>query len=319
MRAAVIRSFDRPPRYETHDPPEPNGPDQTLVDVLAAGLHPRVRSGASGSHYTSTGNLPMIPGVDGVGRLPDGRAVYFVVSDDTWGSMAERAVVDLRRTVPLPEAVDVARVAAAMNPAMSAWVALRRRVPLQAGQSVLVLGATGSAGGMAVQIAKLLGAGRVVGAGRDPVRLAELPAAGADDVVALDDDPEGTAARLAAAAAEVDVVIDYLWGEPATATMTALLKARADRSRALDWIQIGSVAGPTVELPSALLRQANLRLQGNGQGSVSTAAYVAELPSLVDEIDRGSLTVNVRPAPLADVEAVWIAPEVSGTRTVLVP
>ena len=127
--------------------------------MLAVGLHPRVRTGASGRHYTSTGRLPMIPGIDGVGRLPDGRRVYFVVPDGTWGSMADQAVIDLRRTVPLPEGVDVRKVAAAMNPAMSAWVALRRRVPLQPGQSVLVLGATGNAGGMAVQIAKRLGAG----------------------------------------------------------------------------------------------------------------------------------------------------------------
>jgi NADPH:quinone reductase-like Zn-dependent oxidoreductase len=97
MHAAVVRSFDHPPRYETYDIPEPAGPEQTLVDVLAVGLHPRVRSGAAGRHYTSTGTLPMIPGVDGVGRLPDGQRVYFVADDDTWGTMADKAVVDLRR------------------------------------------------------------------------------------------------------------------------------------------------------------------------------------------------------------------------------
>ena len=154
MHAAVVRSFDRPPRYETCDAPEQAGQDEALVDVLAVGLHPRVRSGASGRHYTSTGTLPMIPGVDGVGRLAVGRRVFFVVPDDTRGSMADLAVVDLRRVVALPDDADVSKVAAAMNPAMSAWVALRRRVPLQPGQSVLVLGATGNAGSMAVQVAR---------------------------------------------------------------------------------------------------------------------------------------------------------------------
>ncbi|MFC6343284.1 zinc-binding alcohol dehydrogenase family protein, partial [Nocardioides hankookensis] len=98
-----------------------------------------------------------------------------------------------------------------------------------------------------------------------------------------------------------------------------LLRARSDRSRALDWIQIGSVAGPTIELPSVALRSANLRIQGNGQGAVSVRAYVAELPSLVDEISSGGLAVAVRTQPLAEVERVWSEAEAPGVRTVLVP
>jgi NADPH:quinone reductase-like Zn-dependent oxidoreductase len=319
MHAAVVRSFEHPPRYETYDAPEPAGPDEAIVDVLAVGLHPRVRTGASGRHYTSTGTLPMIPGVDGVGRLADGRRVYFAVPDDTWGSMADLAVVDLRRIVPLPDGADVSKVAAAMNPAMSAWVALRRRVPLQPGQSVLVLGATGNAGSMAVQVARRLGAGQVVGAGRNPEQLAALPAFGADAVVALTADAADTAARLADAAAEVDIVIDYLWGGPAASAIMALLKGRADRSRELNWIQIGALAGPTIELPSVALRSANFRLQGNGQGAISPRAYLTELPSLIDEISAGTIGVNARPVPLADVETIWSAPETPGVRTVLIP
>jgi NADPH:quinone reductase-like Zn-dependent oxidoreductase len=319
MHAAVVRSFDHPPRYESYDTPEPRGPEETLIDVLAVGLHPRVRSGAAGRHYTSTGTLPMIPGVDGVGRLPDGQRVYFVADDDTWGTMADKAVIDPRRSLPLPADADIAKIAAAMNPAMSSWVALRRRVELKPGQSVLVLGATGNAGAMAVQVAKRLGAGRVVAAGRNQARLAELTAIGADEVVALDDDPAVTAERLAKAAAEVDIVVDYLWGEPTAIAITALLTARADRGRALDWIEIGSVAGPDIQLPSAALRSANLRLQGSGQGSVSPRRYLAELPALVAEIDAGTIAVNARPVPLADVEAAWTAPEPAGLRTVFIP
>jgi NADPH:quinone reductase-like Zn-dependent oxidoreductase len=319
IHAAVVRSFDAPPRYEAFDLPAPAADDQALVEVLAVGLHPRVRSGASGQHYTSTRKLPLVPGIDGVGRLEDGRAVYFVADDDLVGPMADRTVIDTRRSVLLPENADVLKIAAAMNPAMSAWVALRRRVPIQAGQSVLVLGATGNAGQMAVQVAKRLGAGRVVGAGRDKTRLDTLPGFGADATVALTEDAQATAAALAEAACEVDLVIDYLWGKPASEAMMALLTARSDRSRALDWIQIGSMAGPTIELPSVMLRSANLRVQGNGQGAVSTRAYLAELPSLIDEIDRGGLAVTACPAPLARVEAVWAEPEVPGVRTVLVP
>jgi NADPH:quinone reductase-like Zn-dependent oxidoreductase len=319
MNAAVVTSFDEPPHYQQFEVPQPASDDEILVDVLAVGLHPRVRSGARGAHYSSTGTLPMIPGIDGVGRRADGKLIYFVADDDVIGTMADKAVADVRRAIELPDHVDVLKVAAAMNPAMSAWVALRRRVPIEAGQSVLVLGATGNAGTMAVQVAKRLGAGRVVGAGRDLTRLDALRSVGADDVVQLTNDADATASALAVAAADVDIVIDYLWGQPAQHAMMALLTQRTDRSHALNWIQIGAVAGPTMELPSVALRSANLRIQGNGQGAVSTKTYLAELPSLVEEIDAGTIAVTANSAPLADVQRIWEENDNPGERTVLVP
>jgi NADPH:quinone reductase-like Zn-dependent oxidoreductase len=319
MHAAVVTSFDEPPHYQQIDAPTPADDNHLLVDVLAVGLHPRVRTDAAGRHYTSTGELPMIPGVDGVGRTADGRRIFFIADDEVPGSMAEKAVIDMRRSIPLPDDADVEKIAATMNPAMSSWVALRRRVPIEAGQSVLVLGATGNAGSMAVQVAKRLGAGRVVGAGRDRDRLQALTGIGADDIVQLTEDGDATAAAMAEAAAEVDIVIDYLWSQPAEQTMMALLTGRSDRSRALNWIQIGAVAGPTIELPSVALRSANLRIQGNGQGAVSPRAYLEELPSLIDEIDAGALEIGVRAVPLAEVESAWTDPQVAGVRTVLVP
>ena len=318
MNAAVVTSFDEPPRYQQFPAPVPAG-REVVADVLAAGLHPRVRTGAAGRHYTSTGTLPMIPGVDAVARLPDGRLVYFAAGDDVLGTMADKALVDPGRSVELPAGVDVAAVAAAMNPAMSSWVALRRRVPVQPGQGVLILGATGNAGAMAVRVARRLGVGRVIGAGRDAGRLRALVPAGADDVVQLTDDGDATRQALAAAAAETDIVLDYLWGAPAHLAITALLTARTDRSRALDWIQVGAVAGPTIELPSAALRSANFRRQGSGQGSVSPRGYLAELPSLVAEISAGTIEVRPRAMPLAAVEQAWTSEETPGERTVLIP
>jgi NADPH:quinone reductase-like Zn-dependent oxidoreductase len=317
MKAAVVSSFDEPPHYQAYDVPLPQSQSEIVVDVLAAGLHPRVKSGAAGIHYSSSGRLPMIPGVDGVGRREDGQLIYFVADDAVSGTMAEKTVVNVRRAIELPRDVDVVKVAAAMNPAMSAWVALRRRVPLQPGQSALVLGATGNAGSMAVQIAKRLGAARVIGAGRDLTRLRALTALGADVVVQLG--VEDSPARLADAAANVDVVIDYLWGTPAQEAIMTLLTHREDRSRELNWIQIGAVAGPTMELPSVALRSANVRLQGNGQGAVSTATYLAELPSLVEEIDSGAIEVVTDVQSLSDVENVWKRATAPGVRTVFVP
>jgi NADPH:quinone reductase-like Zn-dependent oxidoreductase len=322
MKAAVVSSFDSAPRYQEFPAPVPAGADEMLVDVLAAGLHPRVRSQANGSHYTSTDELPLVPGIDGVGRGPDGRLRYFVLPDTAMGAMAEQTVIDTRRSVVLPEGADPVAVAAAMNPAMSSWVALRRRVPFQAGQDVLVLGATGNAGQMAVQIAKLFGAGQVIAAGRDPQRLASLPALGATATVPLDAGDAGDAGdsadRLGPAAAEVDVVLDYLWGEPAAAAMIAVLTNRADRGRPLTWIEIGSVAGATAAIPSAALRQARLQIVGSGQGSVGTGEYLAELHSLTEAIAAGTINVDARAIPLADVEEAWAATDVKH-RIVLTP
>jgi NADPH:quinone reductase-like Zn-dependent oxidoreductase len=319
MNAAVVTSFEEPPHYMEFERPTAAADDQLLVDVLATGLHPRVRSGASGKHYSSTGKLPMIPGIDGVGRrVDDGALVYFACDDEVSGSMCERAIAESWRIVELPENIDIAKVAAAMNPAMSSWVALRRKRPLSGGERVLVLGATGNAGTMAVQVAKLLGAGAVVGAGRNLERLQALRQVGADEVVQLNDDPQQTGEALAAAAADVDVVIDYLWSQPAELAMKALITARPDRSKALDWIQIGALTGPTLELASVYLRSANLRIQGNGQGSTSAADYVAQLPSLVQQIETGKIAVSPREVSLSDVERAWTRDDAPGERTVFI-
>ncbi len=319
MYAAVVTSFDTAPRYEEFPTPVPAGDDELLVDVLAAGLHPRVRSQASGTHYTSTDELPLVPGIDGVGRGPDGLLRYFILPDTALGSMAEQTVIDSRRSIVLPESSDPVAVAAAMNPAMSSWVAMRQRVQLRTGQSVLVLGATGNAGRLAVQIARLFGADRVIGAGRRADRLARLRAFGATDTVLLEGDAGDDAHRLGLAAADVDVVLDYLWGEPAVAAMTAIVTARADRARPLTWIQIGSVAGPTAAIPSAALRAARLQIVGSGQGSVSTSEILAELPDLAREITNGTFDVDAQPTPLTEVERAWADDSSVDRRVVLCP
>ena len=303
MRAAVVTAFGTPPTCQDFPVPEPATTDEVLVDVVAAGLHPRVRSQADGSHYTEKGELPLVPGIDGVGRAPDGTLRYFVLPDTTMGAMAERTVVDLRRSVVLPDDADPVLVAAGMNPAMSAWVALRRRIDFTAGQDVLVLGATGNAGRLAVQVAKHLGAGRVFAAGRNPDRLAALPA---DRALTLDNVGE---------AADVDVVLDYLWGPPTADALREIVTHRADRGRPLTWVEIGSVAGRTTELPSAALRAARLQLVGSGQGSVPTRDIVAELQSLVAEL--GAFRIDARTVPLADVETAW--KETGDQRLVVTP
>jgi NADPH:quinone reductase-like Zn-dependent oxidoreductase len=318
MKAAVVSAFDTPPTYREFPTPQPLGASEALVDVMAVGLHPRVRSQASGSHYTSTDQLPLVPGVDGVGRDAFGALRYFILADTTVGAMAQQTVIDLRRSVVLPDHSDPILIAAAMNPAMSSWVALRRRIDFQAGQSVLVLGATGNAGRLAIQVAKHLGASRVIGVGRDARILSSLTRLGADAIVSLEGDPASVSDRLGHAAAGVDVVIDYLWGQPTALAMAAAVRHRGDRAQPLAWIEIGSVAGPTAAIPSAALRAGRLQIVGSGQGSVPARDFVAELPELAREISAGTFSIQTRTVPLDQVTAAW-TDRTTHERVVIVP
>ncbi len=322
MHAAVVTAFGKPPAYLDFPTPAARQPDEILVDVIAAALHPRVRSQANGSHYASSAGLPLIPGIDGVGRTPDGGLRYFVLPDTPMGAMAEQTVIDRRRSVELPHDADPIQVAAAMNPMMSSWVALRRRIDFEPGQTVLILGATGSSGRLAVQVAKHLGASRVIGAGRNPQRLSALSELGADAVVLLADGANAAdklgAENLGEVAGDVDVVIDYLWGPPTAATMAAVVGARSDRDKPLAWIEIGSVAGGVAAIPSEALRAARLQIVGSGQGSVPTRDILAELPAMVAEIAGGTFHIDARAVPLANVEAAWT--DIGSThRTVITP
>jgi NADPH:quinone reductase-like Zn-dependent oxidoreductase len=318
MHAALITEFGQPPRYETADSPEP-ADGELLVDVLAAGLHPRVRSGAAGSHYAGSTELPLVPGVDGVGRVPGGQRGYFLALDSRHGTMAELTTVRPAFWFGLPDAADENAVAAGVNPAMSSWVPLRRRVPLQAGQRVLILGATGSAGRAAVQIARLLGAGWIAGAGRNAARLSELTALGADATIELTGSDSEIAAAVRDNAADTDIVIDYLWGTPARAILPAVLMARSDDGRPITWLHIGAVGGDSLELPSGALRAHNLTITGSGQGSLSRADFAAELPQLIAELCAGRIAVDAMPVPLREVESTWDAPVSHQHRVVFRP
>lgn len=308
MHAAVIQAAGTPPVYRDHPAPEPRHGDELAVEVLAAGLHHLTRAKANGSHYSGDAAYPLVPGVDGVVRDQEGNVRYAVLDDTPLGTFADRTLIDPRRSVILPDGIDPVRIAAAMNPAMSSWVALRRRVDFHAGQRVLVLGATGNAGRMAVQIAKLFGAAHVIAAGRDAARLSALTALGADETITFDE---------VGRAADVDVVIDYVWGEPAAGAMIPMLVARADRTVPLTWIQIGSVAGPTAPIPAAALRSARLRIVGSGIGSVPARDILAELPELASAVTEGAIDVRARAVPLARIGEVWT--EETGDRIVLVP
>ncbi len=320
MNAAVILDFKSPPRYDTFaEPVAAEG--EVMVSVSAAGLHQIVKSLASGAHYGSTAALPQIPGVDGVGRMQDGTRVYFGASKSPWGSMAERCVTARSLCFPIPEALDDATVAAMMNPALSSWGALRERVQLQPGENILILGATGVAGKLAVQIARRLGAGRVVAAGRNPAALEELLQLGAHAVIPLVDDQEALATSLRQEWSKypVNVVLDYLWGRPAETVLGAMTQKGLQHAAArIRYVEVGSMAGQTISLSAATLRSSGLELIGSGFGSISMEKIFQALREFLQEATTRPFTMKVETAPLREVEARWNSAE-KGTRLVFIP
>jgi NADPH:quinone reductase-like Zn-dependent oxidoreductase len=303
MQAAVVNVLGQPPVFQSFAKPELKD-GEVLVHVRAAGLHPIVKSIAAGTHYSSTGELPMIPGIDGVGALEDGTRVYFGLIRKPWGTMAEYAAAKRSMCVPLPDGIDDATAAAIANPGMSAWVSQKERAGLTAGETVLILGATGVAGQLAIQTARILGARRVIAVGRN---VEALSGADVDAVIALGQ-PEDAIRDAFAAEAEsgIDVVIDYLWGRPTELLLEALAREfKTSATHRTRLVEVGQSAGPTITLPAAILRSIDLTLLGSGFGSASIDEILAAIPSLFEMVAKGALKIDVEKVPLADVEAAW--------------
>lgn len=319
MKAALVESFDRAPRYaEFANPVAEQG--EVLVEVKAAGLHPIVKSLANGSHYGSTGALPSIPGVDGTGRLPDGRRVYFGVSHSPYGSFAEKTVTQPFLCVPIPDALDDVAAAALANPGMSSRAALMR-AGFASGEGVLILGATGVAGQLAVQIARRLGASRVVAVGRNPQALEEAKALGADTAISLEQERDTLieSLRTEVGAGKIHVVLDYLWGQPAEALLAAIAKKGLSHAAPrIRYVQIGSSAGPTLTLPAATLRSSGLEILGSGFGSASLDQIMKAVGELFVHAAKGPFRNATKTLPLSQVESAWSERE-SATRIVFQP
>jgi NADPH:quinone reductase-like Zn-dependent oxidoreductase len=317
MKAAVLESPQALPEYKDFEELVPQ-PGELPVRVLAAGLHPVVKSRAKGSHYTSSGQFPLIPGIDGVGLLDDGRRVFFAAARPRFGTFAERCIARADAIFPLEASIPDAAGAALGNPAMSSWGALSFRARFVPGESVLILGATGVAGQLAVQIAKRRGAARVIACGRNREVLAKTKSLGADTTISLDLPHDDLVAALRPEIeAGIDVVLDYVWGPPALATLEAI--ARRDNATArLRYVQIGTSAGRTIPLDGALLRSSAVELLGSGFGSVALPDLLASIAEFFAEAANHPFEIGVRTFPLRDIASVWEQPE-GEARFVLVP
>jgi NADPH:quinone reductase-like Zn-dependent oxidoreductase len=304
MKAAVVKGAGQTPVYADFAEPTPMA-GESRIAVTAAALSPLARARAAGAHYSVAAAYPTIVGVDGVGRLDDGRRVYFMLPRAPWGAMAAFAVAPATQTAPLPDGLDDLTAAAIANPGMSSWAALKERAKLKAGETVLINGATGSAGRLAVQIARHFGAKRVIATGRNAEALHSLTALGADATIALGDDEAALEDRFRKAFAEgVDVVVDYLWGTSAERLLVAAAKGLAEDA-GLRFVQVGSASGPNIALPSAVLRSKAITLMGSGLGSVPRDRLAADIGELLQAAAARRFAIPVRAVALPDVEQAW--------------
>lgn len=305
MKAAIVRESGKTPVFGDFDDPAPRAGEE-LITVTASAFSHVTKSRASGSHYTSPGSLPAVVGMDGVGRTQDGRRIYFVMPKAPFGGMAEKVAVRRQQCIPLPDGVDDATAAAISIPGMSSWAAFKERAHLVAGENVVINGATGTAGRLAIQIAKYLGAKRVIATGRDLVALEQVKALGADATISLLQSREDleTAFMEQFGGDGVDVVLDYLWGQSAEILIVAAAKA-GEEAVPIRFVQIGASSGGNITLPSAALRSSALVLMGSGIGSIPFEGMVGAIHGVLQAVIPAKLKIKTELVPLADVEAAW--------------
>jgi NADPH:quinone reductase-like Zn-dependent oxidoreductase len=316
LNAAVIEAFGKPARYATFADPEP-AEGSVLVRVHAAALSNLVKGQASGAHYSSGGQLPFVPGHDGVGTLPDGTRVYFIGPPAPFGAMAEWSLASPRRTIPVPDAVDDVTAAALGNPGLASWGALIGRARFQPGESVLINGATGVAGQQAIQVAKYLGAKRVVATGRAESMLEKLRALGADETIWLGHSHEALIGAFRQALAGIDVVLDYIWGPSAECILAAAQGHGAPEGEPrIRYVQIGAISGDPISIRGQWLRSSGVELMGSGLGSLPAAAIVEALKTMFTAAATSAFRIETDPTPLSDVESAWNRATPSGRRIV---
>lgn len=313
MKAAVVNKLGAPPSFEDfREPVADEG--ESVVKVNATALSPIVKMLASGKHYTSDVNVGFIPGVDGVGVDASGQRVYFLFPKAPFGSMAEQSLVSNHMMVPVPDELPDLYAASIATAGLASWIALTRRAQVQKGETVMVLGATGSAGGMALDIARYLGAGKIIAVGRNEKKLQSL---NADVKVALNDGSE--AALREQFNQRVDIVLDFLWGEPAVHVLRAATMNRGSGAGEprLRYVQLGTVAGDEVPIRGDMLRSSGLELIGSGIGSVAVNELIQGAGELLAAAPAAGFHAPHKSLPLSAVAEAWVGD--ASVRYILTP
>jgi len=315
MKAAIVEGKGQTPVYREFEPPAVKY-GMILVDVKAAALSPFSKIRSLGNHYSSEGHFPAIAGAEGVGTAADGQRLYFFLPESPYGALAEQTLVRPEHAVPIPDELDDITAAAIANPGMSGWMALVERAKLKSGEAVLINGATGTSGRLAVQIAKHLGAGKIIVTGRNEEELQELLQLGADAVVTFDlDGTDSAVSKFEKALMNqfrkgIDVIVDYLWGESAKTIIKAADQS-VEHGHPVRFVNVGTSSRQEhIEMPSSVLRSSAIQLMGSGVGSVPMCRMLETIEKVFKAVKTENLQINTEVIPLSSIEKVWI--EASG-------
>ena len=321
MKAALLHNFGSAPKYDTCPDPVAPGEDQEVINIKAASVKNLDKMRASGKHYASHTDLPAVVGIDGVGVLADGTRVY---AQGLTGMIAEKALIAKGRYVVLPEKIDDVTAAALPNAVIGAAMALRFRACMQKGDVVLINGATGVTGQLAVQIAHHYGASKIIVTGRNQQTLQKLEQYGANVVISLHDTDESIISKIKHehSAKPINIVIDYLWGHPVELIITALKGGGIHAfTPVVKIVTVGSMAGENIQLPSSVLRSSAIEILGSGIGSISKDAMAKfsneVLPDMFELAANGALKIDTEVVQLKDIEASWHKETAPGKRMVV--
>lgn len=322
MKAAVMYQQGERPQYADFPEPVAQNGNEILVTVKAAAVKHLDRGRASGKHYStssSSNENGRVIGGDGVCLLPDGTRVYAI---GVSGMLAEKAIIEKGRFVKVPEGLDDATAAALPNAVFGAAMALKFKADIQAGDVVLINGATGVTGRVCVQLAKYYGAGKVIVTGRNPASLETLRSLGADEIISIAQDDDTFKAQLADShkLSPVDVIIDYVWGHSAEMIL-ACLKGNGSFTNKTRYVSVGSMSGDQITLSAAILRSVDLQLTGSGMGSWSKKQVEQLLGEILPETFAlavaGKLIVDTVTVKLEDIGDLWDMEVPGGHRLVV--
>lgn len=318
MKAAILQQFGKAPQYGDFPEPVPENEQQIVMTVKAASIKQLDKAKASGNHYTSNASLPAVVGFDGAGVLDDGRRVYAM---GLTGMLAEKALIDKDKWVPLPDNIDFKLAAALPNMLLGSDMALLYRGGIKRGDVILINGATGVTGMVATQVARLHGASKVIVTGRNPDSLRQLKELGADETISLKQDDELFVSQLTAIqnATPIDIVLDYIWGHPIELILSAL--GGASVVHPVKIVSVGEMAGATIALSGSSLRSHPIEILGSGFGSMTpeqVQIYMKDvLPSIFNMASEGKIKIDIESASLKDVEEAWTKKYPSGLRVVV--
>lgn len=321
MKAAVINELGETPQYRNFSEPEIQNDNQILMDVKMAAVKNLDKIRASGAHYASHKKLPAVVGMDGIGILENGKRVY---AQGITGMLAEKAIIHKNKFVEIPDHLDLHTAAALPNAVLGAAMAIKMRGEIKKGQTVLINGATGVTGQMAVQIAKYYGAKTIIATGRNSKNLKKTEDLGADQTLSLRENESSLIKAIRRIHHEnpIDLVIDYLWGKPIETIINALKGEGLESfSHQTKIVTVGSMAGENINLSSGVLRSSAIQILGSGFGSLSKEnldAYHREiLPEMFQLAADGKLKMDLVRGQLVNIENLWKQNIDSGKRLVI--